>query len=436
MPSTEPLTARPAVAAQNRGHRPRVYVSSAALDLAPARARVIEVIRGSGCEAVSMETYGADSRPPIERCLADVGTCEVYVGIVAWRYGSAPPGSPKSFTHLEYEEAVRLRKQVLLFHLDEQASWPTVHVDRSQGEVRKLRKIQERDHIVDHFGDVDQLGEGVRRALHRLLGESTLPVPNLLPYIANRHAQQDELARAASGELLSRSPSVVVVHGAAGQAHHKFAEFMQEQLLARYARTTGPVHMFPIALRAKELDQPDVITRRIAGKCSLDADADIETLARRLHELGSVSMLRFPVEVEIRRGRPLVTQVGRLIRYFEDWPRRRPLRVLPVISAQYRPPSGWAARLPWWRSAADRLADAIGEVAGSAVVLPQLGNVEMVEVEVWSELPEVRRFLGGTDPVPAIREIFQKYEASTRERGMPMERLAAELTYLMRSGAS
>ena len=49
---------------------------------------------------------------------------------------------------------------------------------------------------------------------------------------------------------------------------------------------------------------------------------------------------------------------------------------------------------------------------------------------------EVRRFLGGTDPVPAIREIFQKYEASTRERGMPMERLAAELTYLMRSGAS
>jgi hypothetical protein len=189
-----------------------------------------------------------------------VGTCEVYVGIVAWRYGSTPPGSVKSFTHLEYEEAVRLRKQVLLFHLDEQASWPTVHVDRSQSEVRRLRKIQERDHIVDHFADLDQLSGGVRRALHRLLGESTVPVPNLLPYIANRHAQQDELARAASGERLDLSPSVVVLHGAAGQAHHKFAEFMQEQLLARYLRAPGPVHMFPIALRATELDQPDVIT--------------------------------------------------------------------------------------------------------------------------------------------------------------------------------
>ncbi|GIF20387.1 hypothetical protein BJ973_001708 [Actinoplanes tereljensis] len=436
MPSTEPLTSRPIAAAHDRPRRPRVYVSSAALDLAPARARVVEVIRSSGYEAVSMETYGADSRPPIERCLADVGTCEVYVGIVAWRYGSTPPGSAKSFTHLEYDEAVRLRKQVLLFHLDEQASWPTVHVDRSQGEVRRLRKIQARDHIVDHFADVDQLGGGVRRALHRLFGESTAPVPNLLPFIANRHAQRDELARAARGERLELSPSVVVVHGAAEQSHHKFAEFMQEQLLGRFLRAAGPVHMFGIPLRAAELDQPDVITRRIAGSCSLDVDADVDTLARRLHELGSLTMLRFPVEVEMRRGRPDVTQVDQLIRYFEVWPHRRPLRVLPVISAQYRLPSGWAAHLPWSGSAADRLAAAIGEVAGAAVVLPQLGNVEMVEVEVWAELPEVRRLLGGTDPLPTIRKIFQEYEQSTRERGMPMEKLAAKLGELLRSGAA
>jgi hypothetical protein len=299
-----------------------------------------------------------------------------------------------------------------------------------------LRRVQARDHIVDQFSDFDQLATGVRRALHRLLGESTVPVPALLPYVANRHAQRDALAKAAHDDRLDLSPTVIVVHGAAGQAHHKFAEHMQEQLLARHLRATGTVLMFPIALRAAELDQPDVITRRIAGSCSLDADADIVSLARRLHELGSLTMLRFPVEVEMRRGRPQVQQVARLIRYFEAWPTRHPLRVLPMISAQHRSPSGWAGRLPWHRSAAERLAAAIRDIAGSALVLPPLGNVEMAEVEVWAELPEVRRLLGGNDPVPAIRQVFRDYEQSSRERGMPMEKLAIELTYLLRSEAA
>jgi hypothetical protein len=383
-----------------------------------------------------METYGADGRPPIERCLADVRACEVYVGILAWRYGSAPPGQSKSFTQLEYEEAVRQGKHVLLFHLDEKASWPTVHVDRTQSDVRRLRKAQASDHTVDQFADLDQLATGVRRALHRLLGESTVSVPALLPYVANRHAQRDALAQAVRDDRLGLSPTVMVVHGAAGQAHHKFAEHMQEQLLARHLRVTETVLMFPIALRAAELDQPDVITRRIAGSCSLEADADVATLARRLHELGSLTMLRFPVEIEMRRGRPQVQQVERLIRYFEQWPTRHPLRVLPMISAQYRTPSGWAARLPWQRSIGERLTEAIREIAGSALVLPPLGNVEMTEVEVWAELPEVRRLLGGNDPLPAIRQVFDGYEESSGERGMPMEKLAIELTYLLRSGAT
>jgi hypothetical protein len=139
VPSTEPLATR-----LSAGRRLRVYVSSPALDLAGARAHVIDVIRRSGCEAVSMEMYGADTRQPIERCLHDVRTCEIYVGIVAWRYGSCPPDSPKSFTHLEYEEAVRHRKHVLVFHLDESAPWTVAHVDSSKAKVRRLRRSRSR----------------------------------------------------------------------------------------------------------------------------------------------------------------------------------------------------------------------------------------------------------------------------------------------------
>lgn len=45
-----------------------------------------------------MEFYGADTQRAISRCLQDVRSCDVYVGIVAFRYGSRPPGHDKSFT--------------------------------------------------------------------------------------------------------------------------------------------------------------------------------------------------------------------------------------------------------------------------------------------------------------------------------------------------
>jgi hypothetical protein len=394
---------------------------------------VIEAVVRSGCEAVAMESYGADSRPPVERCLLDVASCEVYVGIVAWRYGSCPPAEEKSFTHLEYEEAARRGKQILVFHLHDGAPWLPKHVDSSKSRVVALRKAQAEKHIVDHFATIGQLSAGVQQALHRLYGEAAAPVPALLPYVADRHAQQDCLAAAAGQHELNCSPSLVVVHGPAGHAHHKFVEYMQEQLLARHLRIAGPVHATGVALRSAELDQPDTITRRIASACSLEPTVDVDVLSRQLHDFGGLTMLRVPIDVELRRGQ--VPQLAKLIGYFSRWPERRPLRVLPVISAQYREPSGWNGRLRWGANAADRFAGAVEAAAALSargiVVLPELTNVEQNEVVVWADQPEVRRFLGDRDVVPAIRCMFAEYERSSRMRGIPMEKLAVELTHLL-----
>lgn len=414
----------------------RVYISSAVRDLREARKVVIDAVRHSGYEPVMMESYGADTRPPLERCLIDVGSCDVYVGIVAWRYGSCPPGERKSFTHLEYDEAVRLRKQILLFHLDENTAWPLTHVDQSRRNVNKLRNEQSRDHIVDHFSTLDQLSTGVRRALHRRYGEAGAQVPELLPYIVDRDAQKDSLDEAFGRGELERSPSVVVLHGATGQAHHKFVEYMQEQLLTRYLGVE-PIDRIPIALPS-EFYQLDVITRRIARGCRLDPTADIDVLSRQLHDSGLITMLWFPVEVEVCRGRPQARRIVQLVDYFARWPSYRPLRVLAVISAQYREVTQWSGRLPWRAGAspngfgrAIEQAIAPAMANGGVVVLPELTNVEQVEVEVWSDQAEVRRRLGRHDPVPAIRRIFQEHERSSKKRGMPMETLAKELTQLL-----
>jgi hypothetical protein len=38
----------------------------------------------------AMEDYVAADDRPVDRCLADVAACTVYVGIIAWRYGYVP----------------------------------------------------------------------------------------------------------------------------------------------------------------------------------------------------------------------------------------------------------------------------------------------------------------------------------------------------------
>jgi len=65
----------------------KVYVSSSYLDLKDYREQVRLVLRRMGYEDKAMEYYVAEDQRPVEKCLADVAACDVYVGVFAWRYG-------------------------------------------------------------------------------------------------------------------------------------------------------------------------------------------------------------------------------------------------------------------------------------------------------------------------------------------------------------
>ena len=69
----------------------RVYVSSTYSDLVEHRAAVYRVLRQLRHDVRAMEDYVAVDERPVDECLADVATCDVYVGIFAWRYGYIPP---------------------------------------------------------------------------------------------------------------------------------------------------------------------------------------------------------------------------------------------------------------------------------------------------------------------------------------------------------
>lgn len=111
----------------------KVYVSSTYQDLIEHRAAVDRTLRRMGHDVIGMEQYVAEGSKPVERCRADVRNADVYVVIVAWRYGYVPEGDTpplrRSITEVEHDEAVDAGKVVLAFLLDPEAPWPLNRVD-------------------------------------------------------------------------------------------------------------------------------------------------------------------------------------------------------------------------------------------------------------------------------------------------------------------
>jgi Domain of unknown function (DUF4062) len=143
-----------------------VYISSTYADLIPHRAAVSQTIRRMNKIAVSMEDYTADDRRPLEKCLADLANCEIYVGLFALRYGFVPDhNNPDglSITELEYKHARAMGKECLIF-MARVDDWPTQLTDFFSGEngrgerILKLREQLDNDHTRILFSKPEELG--------------------------------------------------------------------------------------------------------------------------------------------------------------------------------------------------------------------------------------------------------------------------------------
>jgi hypothetical protein len=155
----------------------KVYVSATFRDLQECRAAVQLALRRLRVEDMAMESYVAEDRRPLERCLADVAECDVYIGIFAWRYGFVPPGFDRSITELEYREALAGGKQCLIFLLSEDAPWPRNFVDRGvdADRIEALRAELADRHMCSTFSDAADLAALVTAAVANCLADTGWP---------------------------------------------------------------------------------------------------------------------------------------------------------------------------------------------------------------------------------------------------------------------
>lgn len=120
----------------------RVFISSTSEDLQEYRQEVKNAALKTGILPVMFEHWpAAGHRQPLEACLRTVAECDILIVIVAHRYGWVPPahlGTHKSVTWLECEEAVRHKKEVIAFLVEDDAPWP---IDERE-EYQAVRLVQ------------------------------------------------------------------------------------------------------------------------------------------------------------------------------------------------------------------------------------------------------------------------------------------------------
>ena len=127
----------------------KVYLSSTFLDLESYRKIVLELFNYVNWifPANGMERYTAQSVIPLIKCLRDVRECDIYILLIAERYGYIPVDNilnpnERSITELEYEEAVKTGKEILVFHAMEGIS--DVVIDEDDEKKARLKAFRTR----------------------------------------------------------------------------------------------------------------------------------------------------------------------------------------------------------------------------------------------------------------------------------------------------
>jgi hypothetical protein len=85
--------------------KPTVYVSSTYVDQIEHRAALKSALDRAGFDVECMTEYPAFDERPVDYCLKDVAAADLYVLLIAHRYGYRPSkDNPerRSITHLEY----------------------------------------------------------------------------------------------------------------------------------------------------------------------------------------------------------------------------------------------------------------------------------------------------------------------------------------------
>ncbi|MBZ0279219.1 MAG: tetratricopeptide repeat protein [Anaerolineae bacterium] len=151
-----------------------VFISSTSKDLPEHRAAVDKAIRGLELRPINMDDFGAQPGGASGVSLREVGKADIFIGIIAKRYGYVPAGMEKAVTEQEYDEAVKRRIPRLMYLLDPGYDWPAERVEADETAQAKLAAFRNRieaNEVRRLFTTPDRLSSYVVTDLTKLLNK-------------------------------------------------------------------------------------------------------------------------------------------------------------------------------------------------------------------------------------------------------------------------
>jgi len=109
---------------------PMIFVSSTKEDLAEYRAAIQRSFPALDVLYRGMEFFGARPSRTFDVITEELVSCDLYIGILARRYGSRDPVSGGSFTELEYQIAKREGIPTMFFLIDQPPHERSIETDR------------------------------------------------------------------------------------------------------------------------------------------------------------------------------------------------------------------------------------------------------------------------------------------------------------------
>lgn len=127
-----------------------VYISSTSTDLQKHREAVFKAVRAIGIFEEDILTWAEDGQSPpvpLARRLKQVTRSDLFILVIAHRYGRIPRGRKHSLPHLEYFAAIDAGIPVFAFFVDESIPWPPRDVEWDQQERLQEFKQQVREKV-------------------------------------------------------------------------------------------------------------------------------------------------------------------------------------------------------------------------------------------------------------------------------------------------
>ncbi len=162
----------------------KVLISSTYQDLIPYRTKAVEAVERLGQQGIQMEVFGARPEDATTVCFQEIQESDLVVGIYAHRYGYVPGRRGKSITEMEYDYAIKHRKPVFCFVVDEEYPWRPSFIEggTARKKLRAFKKRIDAKLVRQTFATPEDLAFKVATSVGRYL--STLVVKEKLSHKA------------------------------------------------------------------------------------------------------------------------------------------------------------------------------------------------------------------------------------------------------------